>query len=219
MSLVSTVKVNALEWYSRTMERRSTVEMKALIQKQQGAFPTPPPPAPAGTSLREWFAGLAIANVELMKDIDRDRYGEEALRIADQLIFALATPRQPSVASMAALSEEQMKEWDIALANKKEDERTAEARQAKATVPNMPRVRTVPSTKRAATMIGVAIPANPPEGYVPPPSAQPIGRLVSIQPPSPTAPTEPSNRRVRPSMYSIMSPPEGTTIPLGMPRA
>lgn len=191
------------------MERRSTIEMKALIQQQLVALRTPPPLAPAGTSLREWFAGLAIGNVELMKDIDRERYGTEALRIADQLLFALATPRQPTVESMAALSDEQMEAWSAKIVA----ENLAKVdKHDRNTVREMQAVTVAPS-KRSKTLLGVAVPSNPPPNYVPPLASRPAaaGRMKSMLP---DAATEPAIRTIRPGQYGIKSPPEGTTIPL-----
>lgn len=55
---------------------------------------TPPPPSGAG--LREWFAGIALSNSELMKDIAPEARAEAAAKIADDLIRALSAPRPPS---------------------------------------------------------------------------------------------------------------------------
>lgn len=162
------------------MKRRPTLELRAIVDRER-VFASPPP-APAGTSLREWFAGLAMGNPELMRDIDPTARATEALRVADELIGALQTPRQPSAASMEAPSEEEMVKWDEAVAEAKE----TKERQSRATMPEMKARR--PS--RTKTLMGVAIPSNPPTGY-----ATNMARVGSIPPPKMTMSREPDAGR------------------------
>jgi len=149
--------------------------------------------------LREWFAGLAIGNVELMRGVDPEHRALVALKVADQLINALAAPRRLSPTSLMSPSDDDMKRWDASLA----EIRAAQDRQARDTLPSAKRVQS--STKK--TILGVAAPSNPPVGYVPTPSATPM-----------TRDTVPAVKKVivntSPSRYSVTSPSEGTTIPL-----
>lgn len=172
------------------MNRRPTVELQAIISRER-VFVSPPP-APSGTSLREWFAGLAMSNPELMRDIAPEARIQEALRVADQLIGALMTPRTPSVESMAAPTEEEMQRWDDAVA----EANVTKERQTRATMPEM-KARKPSRTK---TLIGVALPSNAP----PPPVASihaPM-RAGSIPPPRMTMlPREPNAGR-----YQVVMP-------------
>ncbi len=95
-----------------------------------------PPPPPAGTTLREWFAGLALTT-ELMKDIPAELRVREAVRLADELIKALAAPRVPSQESMAAPTQADMEAWDseVGVAKGREDN------SRRATVPEGIKVR------------------------------------------------------------------------------
>ncbi len=54
------------------------------------------PPPPSGSGLREWFAGIALSNAELMKDIAPEDRIAAAVKIADELVGALMVPRAPS---------------------------------------------------------------------------------------------------------------------------
>lgn len=150
-----------------------------------------PPPAPSGTTLREWFAGLAMGNPELMRDIAPEARIPEALRVADQLISALMTPRAPSQESMAAPSEEEMQQWDEAVAEAKE----TKERQTRATMPELKR-----KPSRTKTLVGVALPANAPPP-VPGHSYPMAGRAGSIPPPRMTMSREPGIGR-----YQVVMP-------------
>lgn len=158
------------------MKSRPSIQLKSIMEHIKAA--QSPPPAPANTSLREWFTGLVVANPVIMNGIAPENRVAEAIRIADDLMKALAAPRAPSLESMAAPSEEEMQHWDAVV-----ETRTRE---------------TVPSVKssRKKTLVGVAIPTNPPPDYEPPPTQ----RARSIPPPSfRTAPREGGR-------YTIISP-------------
>lgn len=90
-----------------------------------------PPPPPAGVTVREWFAGLALMNGELMKDLSIAECAAEAVRLADELVKALAVARMPSEESVAAPSEAEMVKWDTHIAKK----RSALEAQRRDTVP------------------------------------------------------------------------------------
>lgn len=191
------------------MVRRPTVELQAII-KSEKVFMSPPP-APPGTSLREWFAGLALGNPEIMRDIDPEGRVPEALRVADALINALMTPKQPTLESMAAPTEEEMQAWDEHIA----EERQTRERQTRATVPDMKARK--PSRK--ATLMGVAI--DPNRESNPPPATKPerkvhyqnMGeRVGSIPPPAPVVPHVPGMGR-----YTVVIS-EPTVRPTKKPR-
>lgn len=107
-------------------------------------------PPPNKSSLRDWFAGLALGNAELMKDVPLEQRAAEAVRLADELVVALAAPRAPSLQSMAAPSEQEMCAWDAAL-EKQEKQKIPTAKEMRAvrsgmlpppiTVPVGPRVK------------------------------------------------------------------------------
>ncbi len=194
------MKVGHVTCYCWIMVERSSSSgrLRNIINQQRNELPTPPPPAPAGTTLREWFAGLALGNVELMRGVASEQRASVALRIADELISALTAPRRLSPTSLLSPSEDDMKRWDASLA----EIRNAQARQARDTLPDVKRdIRAHSQTKK--TIIGVAIPPNPPEGYVPSPASQPA--------PTPGVSTSSGVDSCR---YSIMSPPDGILTPL-----
>ena len=89
-------------------KRTRSMEIQAIKQNLGDS----PPPPPSGASIRDWFAGLALANPELMKDIPTDERAAEAVRLADELSRALAAPKVPSQESLAAPSEADMAAWD-----------------------------------------------------------------------------------------------------------
>ena len=84
------------------------MELRA-IREQMNALP---PPAPAGSTIREWFAGLALGNPTLMQGLSADQWVAEALRLADELVSALAAPKVPTLQSMRAPTEKELLEWD-----------------------------------------------------------------------------------------------------------
>ncbi len=55
---------------------------------------TPPPPSAA--SLRDWFAGIALSNPELMKDLGPEDRVKVAVETAERMMAALSVPRPPS---------------------------------------------------------------------------------------------------------------------------
>jgi hypothetical protein len=114
------------------------------LQAIRGSMNESPPPPPAGASVREWFAGLALMNSELMKDLPSAARAVEAVRLADELILALAAPRVPSQESMAAPTEAKLLEWSGKIADKRE----AKVRQGRETV-KLPGVKK-PSPQTAA---------------------------------------------------------------------
>jgi hypothetical protein len=86
------------------------MELRAIRSQLQES----PPPPPAGVTVREWFAGLAMMNPELMRDLSPMERVTEAVRLADELIKALSCPRTPSQESMAVPIEEEglRQSWD-----------------------------------------------------------------------------------------------------------
>lgn len=94
------------------MKRRPTLELRNMIEGERFVGRVSPlPPPPSGASLREWFAGLAINNPVLMTGIEPDSRVSEAVRIADELMKALATTPLPARESMTGLSDEVMTQW------------------------------------------------------------------------------------------------------------
>lgn len=47
--------------------------------------------------MREWFAGMALANPEIMKDVPEQDRIDVAIAHADRLVAALAVQRQPII--------------------------------------------------------------------------------------------------------------------------
>lgn len=78
--------------------------------------------------MREWFAGLALSNAELMRGVAAVDRAAEAVRLADQLMSALGAPRVPSVESMAEPNEDEMQRWDDHVAEKRRRDATPTVR-------------------------------------------------------------------------------------------
>jgi hypothetical protein len=156
------------------MKRRPTVELKAMIRREN-TFASPPPP-PANITLREWFAGLAISNSKLMDEIEPSCRAAEAIRIADELIGALATAKLPSKESMAPPSTSDMISWDDHVKNET----------SKKVNNDRP---TIPGFKRRATISDCAV---PPDANVP---------KVSMFPPTP-----PKKDRNDAGVYKVVTP-------------
>lgn len=156
------------------MKRRPTAELRNIIRNER-VFASPPP-APVGTSLREWFAGLALGNPEVMRDVERSCQADEALRIADELLGALVAPRQPT--KVMPLTKEEMQRWDAAFAESNE----TKERQSRATIPQLNLVRREDQSK---TLIDDAVPVHP--GSIPPPKPltrlPEAGRYLVVNPP------------------------------------
>jgi hypothetical protein len=72
-------------------KRTMSTELRAIAN----GFNEAPPPAPPTASIREWFAGLALMNPTLMQDFAPGDRAKEAVRLADELMFALQSPRVP----------------------------------------------------------------------------------------------------------------------------
>lgn len=79
----------------------------------RGSMNESPPPPPSRATMREWFAGLALMNAELMQGVAPDQRGAEAVCIADQLIAALEAPRTPSSDSVAAPTNDALEQMRI----------------------------------------------------------------------------------------------------------
>lgn len=95
-------------------KRRKTLEIDIVRAKM---LESPPPPL-SGMTMRQWFAGLAIANSELMKDIPESNRALEAVRLADELIIALESPRLPTKSSMRHPTKKELKDWEDAIKEK-----------------------------------------------------------------------------------------------------
>jgi hypothetical protein len=129
------------------------MELRAI----RGSMDESPPPPPAGITVREWFAGLALMNGELMKDLSPAERVVEAVRLADDLIKALNPPRVPSQESMAAPSEKEISEWSDRIVHKRE----AKIRQGCASVPATPAAKQVRLKTAAYSFSGVLPPPMP----------------------------------------------------------
>jgi len=73
------------------MKRTTSMEIRALV----GAFNEFAPLPPSDVTMREWFAGLALMNPILMNAVEPDARAQEAVRLADELMQALKSPRVP----------------------------------------------------------------------------------------------------------------------------
>jgi hypothetical protein len=84
------------------------MEIQAIRRSMQES----PPPPPTGANMREWFAGLALSNAELMRDVSPAARAAEAVRLADELMAALAMPRVPAADSFNEPGEQEMANWE-----------------------------------------------------------------------------------------------------------
>lgn len=137
-----------------------TMELRAIRKHLQES----PPPAPSGTSMREWFAGLALMNPMLMAGIPAAMRAAEAVRLADELIAALAPPRVPSLESMAAPTETELKVWDAQVAEKN----LQKERASRDTCPAAPSSKGRKPTMRFGAILPPPIGAPLPPAVMPP---------------------------------------------------
>ncbi len=103
-----------------------------------------PPPPPTGATVREWFAGLALMNPVLMHGLTAQERVQEAVRLADELITALAAPRTPSQESLTVpQTEPELREsWNgMARAMNPTSEQQAPTTAERITQPDRPAVR------------------------------------------------------------------------------
>src|SRR5579863_2075313 len=134
-----TVKVPVALWYGGTMTKSRTMSMELRAIRQQ-LLESPPPP-PSGATVREWFAGLALMNPELMKGLTSTEQVAEAVRLADELIRALrpALPPSADALSVPQGEEELTRSWnDMATAMKAADKKE---KQDRVTAPDRPAIR------------------------------------------------------------------------------
>lgn len=134
------------------LKRTRSMELRA-IREQTGESP---PPAPSGTSVREWFAGLALMNPVLMAGIPVEKRAAEAARLAEELISALAPARTPSMESMQAPTPEEFEVWEKKI---EEDKKRAATTLAP------------PSKKKTIKFEAIlpppmSVPASPPEALI-----------------------------------------------------
>jgi len=138
------------------LKRTFSAEIRAIRQGMQES----PPPAPSGTTVREWFAGLALASHVIMKDIPVELRAQEAVRIADELIKALRAPKVPTLESMASPTADEMLQWE----GKIEEDRVKKERQSRATVPPFRALKSPPSSRTPTTKFGAVLPPPSVEG-------------------------------------------------------
>lgn len=93
--------------------------------------------------MREWFAGLALGNPELMKDVPASSRVATAVKIADELMKTLATSKVPSRESLEPPTEKQLEVWEEKI--KQDSQRTVSQR--KETIPSFRRPNVPPSTQ------------------------------------------------------------------------
>lgn len=114
-------------WYQLyTMDKPADVSFDTIKSDSVS-----PPPPPTGISMREWFAGLALGNPELMKDVPHSSRVATAVRIADELMKTLATSKVPSRESLEPPTEKQLEVWEEKI--KVDSQRTVSQR--KETIP------------------------------------------------------------------------------------
>lgn len=116
---------------SQPFKRTRSMELKAIRSQLKES----PPPAPAGTSMREWFTGLALMNPVLMQGIPEVSRAAEAIRLADEIIRALTAPKTPSQESMEVPvdAEELVDSWNSMTDTMKEANK--KRRQERETIP------------------------------------------------------------------------------------
>lgn len=154
---------------------RPTIE---LSEVSVGRAVSPPAP-PSGTNMRAWFAGLALGNPELMKNVSPEQRVQEALRLADELMVALS-PKVPSESSLAAPSEADMQVWDKRVSDQS--------------------CQTV-GPKRIATKPGIPAPARRP---TPAPTSEPK-KYSWAQAPNSVRPTLPAKPAPGAGSYSLIA--------------
>lgn len=133
-----------------------------------------PPPPSTGMTMRQWFAGLALANPELMKDVSENERVSEAVRLADELIRALEPPRAPALDSMRSPTCSEMHAWEEKI---KIDNAKKVIHSESATEPAVPIAKNKPSPE-AAYASRSSLPPLPP---LPPPSKLPMCRLSYVE--------------------------------------
>ena len=111
----------------KAKKRIASMELRAIREMMVES----PPPPPPGASVREWFAGLALACPNLMQGVAPNKRATEAVRLADELLRALLAPRVPTVESMAAPTPAELTQWESDIAQKQD----AKARQNRETCP------------------------------------------------------------------------------------
>lgn len=97
--------------------RHQSLELKSVSIGRND----PAPPPPSGASMRDWFAGLALGNPELMKNVSPAMRIKEAIRLADEMTAALRVQRTPTIVSMAPPSPAEMTAWEETLERKGRD--------------------------------------------------------------------------------------------------
>lgn len=121
-------------WSNMNAPRRPSVEIASLGEGRLNNAPAPP----ADITMRQWFAGLALGNPELMKGVPQGKRVSEALRLADEMTLALKT-KVPTVESMAAPTEVEMQHWDQQVESRGRPTMPARARALMLPPPNVER--------------------------------------------------------------------------------
>jgi len=117
--------------------RTMSMELRAIRDQMNES----PPPPPAGMSVCEWFAGLALSNPTLMSDLSPTERAVEAVCLADELLKALRPGRPPSADALSVPQgeEELTQSWNnMATAMKVADKKE---KQDRVTAPDRPAVR------------------------------------------------------------------------------
>lgn len=70
--------------------------------------------------MREWFTAIVLLSPTLMQGVAAENRVVEAVRMADQLIAALAVPRVPTIQSMKAPTKKELRRWEKNIAETKE---------------------------------------------------------------------------------------------------
>lgn len=86
-------------------------QFKAFRNQNPNHLYADPPPPPVGASMREWFVGLALMNPALMTEVPLHLRAIEAVKLADELLAALAAPRTPSLESLKPPTENELEKW------------------------------------------------------------------------------------------------------------
>lgn len=117
--------------------------LKLVLNASASSSEVPPPPS--GANLREWFAGLALANPTLMLNVPEAARVSYAVSIADELVNALRTPSIPTRESMRPPTVMELNVWETSIVKQEEKKRV----QKKETQPQGLKFRQSPPTFNA----------------------------------------------------------------------